>query len=149
ELTARGQKEKIRAAASNQTIGRLSLSKLVRFLGIEMNYLICLFLSLIFFAPTFAQSPVPIEKEPRHRLKFSNQYVRVFHVVIPPGDKSLFHTHLSDGLSVRLADASIRDEVLGGAAEDISVKRGEVTFGYRPGPLTHRVSCTSNTPFRN
>jgi hypothetical protein len=114
-----------------------------------MNYLICLFLSLIFFAPTFAQSPVPIEKEPRHRLKFSNQYVRVFHVVIPPGDKSLFHTHLSDGLSVRLADASIRDEVLGGAAEDISVKRGEVTFGYRPGPLTHRVTCTSNTPFRN
>lgn len=114
-----------------------------------MNYLICLFLSLTFFAPTFAQSAVPIEKEPRHRLKFSNQYVRVFHVVIPPGDTSLFHIHLNDGFSVRLADASIRDEILGGAPEEISVKRGDVTFGYRPSPLTHRVSCTSNTPFRN
>lgn len=114
-----------------------------------MNHLICLFLSLTFFAPTFAQSPVPIEKEPRHQLKFSNQHVRVFHVVVPPGDTSLFHTHLNDGLSVRLADASIRDEVLGGAAEEISVKRGEVTFGYRPSPLTHRVSCISSTPFRN
>jgi len=114
-----------------------------------MNYLIYLILSLTCFAPTFAQSAVPIEKEPRHRLKFSNQYARVFHVVIPPGDTSLFHTHLNDGLSVRLADASIRDEALGGAPEDISVKRGDVTFGYRPSPLTHRVSCTGNTPFRN
>lgn len=114
-----------------------------------MNYLVCLFLSLTFLLPTSAQSPVPIEKEPRHRLKFSNQYVRVFHVLIPPGDTSLFHTHVNDGLSVRLADARIRDEALGGTPEDIAVKRGAVSFGYRPSPLTHRVSSIGSTPFRN
>ncbi|MBC7933525.1 MAG: cupin domain-containing protein [Rubrivivax sp.] len=114
-----------------------------------MNYLICLFLSLTFFLPTSAQSPVPIEKEPRHRLKFSNQYVRFFYVFIPPGDTSLFHTHVNDGLSVRLSDARIRDEALGGTLEDIAVKRGAVSFGYRPSPLTHRVSSIGSTPFRN
>lgn len=114
-----------------------------------MNYLIVLLLSLAFLLPVSAQSPVPIEKEPRHRLTFSNQYVRVFHVLIPAGDTSLFHIHVNDGLSVRLADARIRDEALGGTPEDIQVKRGAVSFGYRPSPLTHRVSCIGSTPFRN
>jgi quercetin dioxygenase-like cupin family protein len=114
-----------------------------------MNYLICLFLSLTFLLPIFPQSPVPVEKEPRHRLKFSNQHVRVFNVLIPAGETSLFHIHLYDGLSVRLADALIRDETLAGTSEDIAVKRGDVSFGYRPSPLTHRVSTIGNTPFRN
>lgn len=114
-----------------------------------MNYLVCLFLSLSFLLPASAQSPVPVEKEPRHRLKFSNQQVRVFNVLIPAGDTSLFHIHLYDGLSVRLADARIRDVTLGGTSENITVERGAVSFGYRPSPLTHRVSTIGSTPFRN
>ena len=114
-----------------------------------MNFLICLFLSLTFPLPASAQSPVPIEKEPRHRIKFSNQYVRVFNVLIPPGDTSLVHTHVNDGLSVRLADARIRDEAQGVSPVEITVKRGDVSFGYQPSPLTHRVSNIGGTPFRN
>jgi quercetin dioxygenase-like cupin family protein len=98
-------------------------------------------------APT--QVPVPIEKEPRHRLKFENKFVRVFDVLIPPGDTTLFHTHVHDGLSVRITDAQIRDEALEGASEDSTVKRGAVTFSYRPKPMTHRVSNIGKTPFRN
>lgn len=114
-----------------------------------MKYLMYLILSLTFLLATSAQAPVPVEKEPRHRLRFSNQYVRVFNVLIPAGDTSLFHIHRYDGLSVRLADARIRDETFGGTSEDIAVKRGAVTFGYRPNPLTHRVSAIGDTPFRN
>lgn len=114
-----------------------------------MSHLFRLLLSLTLLLPASAQSPVPIEKEPRHRLKFENQYVRVFYVFIPPGDTSLFHTHVNDGLSVRLADARIRDEALGGAPEDTPLKRGGVSFGYRPIPLTHKVSNIGSTPFRN
>ncbi len=95
------------------------------------------------------QSPVPIEKEPRHRLKFENQYVRVFDVFIPPHDTSLFHTHLYDGLSVRQTDARIRDEALNGTLADLTAKRGAVSFGYRPSPLTHRVSNIGSTSFHN
>ncbi|MGI9076108.1 MAG: hypothetical protein ACR2G6_02120, partial [Gemmatimonadaceae bacterium] len=50
--------------------------------------------SLVTVYATPAQSPVPIEKEPRHHLKFENQYVRVFYVFIPLGDTTLFHTHV-------------------------------------------------------
>jgi hypothetical protein len=32
------------------------------------------------------QSPIPVLNEPRHHLKFENEYVRVFDVVVPPGD---------------------------------------------------------------
>ncbi len=113
-----------------------------------MNYLLCLLLSLTFL-PTSAESPVPVEKEPRHRLKFSNQYVRVFYVLIPPGDTSLFHTHVNDGVSVRLTDARIQDEAQGGSPDEITVKRGDVSFAHRPSPLTHRVSNIGGTPFRN
>ena len=96
-----------------------------------------------------AEPPVPIEKEPRHRLKFENPFVRVFDVLIPPGDISLFHIHLHDGLSTRLTDARIRDEALDGTSEDSALKRGAVSFAYRPRPLTHRVSNIGDTPFRN
>ena len=95
------------------------------------------------------QSPVPVEKEPRHRLKFENQFVRIFDVLIPPDDTSLFHIHVHDGVSVRLTDARIRDEALAGTSEDFMLKRGAVSFAYRPSPLIHRVSNIGSTPFRN
>jgi len=46
--------------------------------------------------PVAAQAPVPLSGEPRHHLKFENQYVRVFDVLVPPGDATLFHTHSND-----------------------------------------------------
>jgi hypothetical protein len=96
-----------------------------------------------------AQSPVPVEKEPRHQLKFENQSVRVFDVFIPSGDESLFHTHVHDGVSIRLTDAQIRIEVLRDSVDEVRVKRGAVEFSSFPNPLTHRVSNTGTTPFRN
>jgi len=115
----------------------------------KMNYFITLLFSLTFFLPASAQSPVPIEKEPRHPLKFENQYVRVFNVFIPAGKTTLFHIHKNDGVGVRLTDARIKDETQGGAVEEISVKRGVVSFAFRPNPLIHRVLNIGDTPFHN
>jgi quercetin dioxygenase-like cupin family protein len=114
-----------------------------------MNSTITLLLSLTLLLPALAQSPVPIEKEPRHHLKFENQYVRVFYVFIPPGDTTLFHTHVNDGVGIRLTDAQLRDEVLGGKPNEGSVNRGAVGFTHYPSPLTHRVSNIGSSPFRN
>ncbi len=115
-----------------------------------MKFLICLLLLLTFLLPALAQqSPVPIEKEPLHLLKFENQYVRAFDVFIPTGKTTLFHIHKHDGVGVRLTDSRIRDEPQEGAPEEISFKRGEVSFAYRPNPLTHRVSNIGSTDFRN
>lgn len=114
-----------------------------------MSHIIALLLSLTFLLPTTAQSPVPIEKEPKHRLKHENPYVRVFDVLIPPGDETLYHTHTNDGVGIKITDAHIRDEALGGKPEDVEVKRGVVNFTQFPTPLTHKVSNAGSTPFRN
>jgi hypothetical protein len=112
-------------------------------------HVFALLLSLTLPLSVPAQSPVPIEREPRHRLKFENQFVRVFDVLIPPGDMSLFHIHVHDGLSVPLTDAHLQDETLAGASEEITLKRGAVKFAYRPTSLIHRVSNIGRSPFRN
>lgn len=113
-----------------------------------MNPLCCLVLWSCLAAPAAAESPVAVEDEPRHRLRFVNEHVRVFDVLIPPGDASLFHTHVHDGLGVRLSDARIRDEPLDGESSEVSVTRGAVSFSHRPAPLTHRVHNIGATPFR-
>lgn len=96
-----------------------------------------------------AQIAVPIEKEPRHRLKFENKYVRLFDVLIPKGDTSVYHIHRYDGVSVRLSKAQILDEVLGGQKVEFILNPGEVTFGLRPVEMTHRVINNGSSDFRN
>lgn len=100
-------------------------------------------------AAAAAQQPLPIEKEPMHRLKLENEYVRVFDVLIPRGRSSLFHTHIYDGLSVRVSDTKVSEEMVGSANVTTEIKRGEVSYGTRPSPMTHRVSVTGKADFRN
>lgn len=95
------------------------------------------------------QTGVPVEKEPMHRLKFENDFVRVFDVLIPVGTASRYHTHLYDGVSVRVSNTQIVDEVVGGDRTPFVIKYGEATFGERPSPLTHRVVNSGKSDFRN
>ncbi len=93
------------------------------------------------------QSPVPVASEPRHHLKFENEYVRVFDVVVPPGDRTLFHTHSNDYAFVGIGPATLKAEVMGAAPTDLILKDGEARF--TKGPITHRVTNIAGTPFRN
>lgn len=105
---------------------------------------------LLFFAVTaIAQVGVPVEKEPMHRLKFENEFVRVFDVLVPVGKATEFHTHLYDGVSVRVSDAQIIDESFGGEKATFEIKYAEATFGARPSPITHRVVNSGKSDFRN
>jgi quercetin dioxygenase-like cupin family protein len=104
-------------------------------------------LSLLALLPGAAQAPVPVGSEPRHHLKFENQYVRVFDVRVPPGDTTLFHIHANDYLFVSIGDANLKAEVLGGKPGDLIVKDGECR--YSKAPITHRVTNVGKDPFRN
>jgi quercetin dioxygenase-like cupin family protein len=94
-------------------------------------------------------SAVPIEQEPAHRLALQNEHVRVFEVSVPAGDATLWHEHLHDGLSVRLADTTVEDQPKDGKAETFRLRRGEVAYGATPTAWTHRVRNVGETAFRN
>lgn len=113
----------------------------------QMRLLATAALSLIAVFPALAQSPVPVAKEPRHHLKFENQFVRVFDVMVPPGDATLFHVHSNDYAFVSIGDATLKAQVLGGQPADLIVKNGEVRFTKRP--ITHRVTNIAKAQFRN
>ena len=100
-------------------------------------------------ANAVAQSAVPVEQEPAHRLVLQNEQVRVFHVQLAPGAVSRWHIHKHDGISVRIGDATVQDEPLEGAAETFELRRGAVNFGATPAAFTHRVKNVGTTPFDN
>lgn len=112
-----------------------------------MKFLISVLVALLAVLPTLAQESVPVAREPRHHLKFENEYVRVYDVVVPPGDATLFHTHAADYLFVSIGDANLKAEVMGGQPGDLILKDGEVRF--TKGPITHRVTNQTKNDFRN
>jgi quercetin dioxygenase-like cupin family protein len=104
-------------------------------------------LSLCAVLNSTAQSPVPVANEPRHHLKFENDYVRVFDVLVPPGDATLFHLHSNDYAFVSIGDATLKAQASGSQPGDLILKDGEARF--TKGPITHRVTNVAGAPFRN
>jgi quercetin dioxygenase-like cupin family protein len=94
--------------------------------------------------PSF-QSAVPVEKEPRHITKFENTYARVFDVVLPPGDETLFHTHSKDYFFVMIGASDLKAEILGSPVIDMPLADGEVRFTRAM--VTHRVRNVGKTDF--
>lgn len=93
------------------------------------------------------QSPVPVTGEPRHHLKFENQYVRVFDVVVPQGDSTLYHVHSNDYVFITIEGARLKAQVMGSDPSDLNLAAGDVRFSKAP--LTHRVANVGPTPFHN
>ncbi|HEX6124290.1 MAG TPA: hypothetical protein VFZ23_02855 [Pyrinomonadaceae bacterium] len=95
-----------------------------------------------------AQTAVPIEKEPMHRLRFENEFVRVFDVLIPAGKSTLLHTHALDGVGVRVSNADMAEEYPSGDRKTFAAKWGEASFGSGP-IFSHTVINRGKTDFRN
>jgi hypothetical protein len=93
---------------------------------------------------------VEVRDEPRHRRRFENPYVRVYDVLVTPGDTTLYHRHTEDTLYVAVADARIADQQLGRDEP----RPGAVSVGlslcrpHRTKPLTHQVSNVGDTDMR-
>lgn len=103
---------------------------------------------VVFAAFSAGQAPVPIEREPMHRLKLENEFVRVFDVLIPAGKASLFHTHVLDGVGVRVSDAGMSEEFPDGSRKSFKAVWGEASFGSGP-EFSHRVINPGTNDFRN
>ena len=78
----------------------------------------------IFAAPATAQDEevgVPIVKAPYHLPIFTNEYVTVLKIDIPPGRNTGYHTHTEDSVSVNIVPADMTNQNLGSS----EVARGE------------------------
>lgn len=106
--------------------------------------------ALLLKATPIAGEPLPLQEEPHHRWKFENQYVRVFEVVLTPGESTLFRTHsYGKGIDVQLHEATVQEQAPGKEWEPASkVFPGEVSYGEDPkAPYIHRVRNVGTTAF--
>ena len=97
------------------------------------------------------QTVTPVEQTPYHVPVFSNDYVTVLNVFIPPQRTSGYHRHSLDTLGVLIADAERTGQVAGAAATVTPARpRGSVNFSpYGREANVHAVTVTGNTPFHN
>jgi hypothetical protein len=106
--------------------------------------------------PAMAQDQgpaVPIEKAPYHLPVFTNEYVTMLHIYVPPQRNTGYHTHSRDSVSVNIEDADMTNQDLGKPQPGPAQRgtRGRATFtayGSQP-PRSHKASNVGATPFHN
>lgn len=116
----------------------------------------CILTTLLVVPMLPAQSPVPVYREPRHRLVWEAGPIRVLDVQISPGDTTLFHVHDAPLLAVRVAVSAIDVQVVGEAWSGVGPTDrthfyagaidADTTYSVRS--LTHRVTNAGTTSFR-
>jgi hypothetical protein len=93
---------------------------------------------------------VEVRDEPRHRHRFENEFVRVYDVLIPPGDTTLYHRHVEDTFYVAVNEATVRDRTWG----DDEERTGTAAAGtvmcrpHRSRPLIHQVHNAGSAEMR-
>jgi hypothetical protein len=97
-----------------------------------------------------AERVVPIEEEPQHILKFRNQHVRFFDVMLPSGYNGQWHLHVNDGVFVNIETSETREHELGTAPKDRPPRTIGQTyfFNYAVKPKIHRVDNTGQSAYR-
>jgi|SRR5271169_3058193 len=97
--------------------------------------------SLLAAQKSFEDPPVPVEQEPHHHTVLRNNYVLVTHVSLREGERTLYHIHDHDRVSVELSSANISQQKLNEPeGPSTPTKPGELsapTVGATP--LIHRV----------
>ncbi|MDG2024636.1 MAG: hypothetical protein P8J75_09275 [Actinomycetota bacterium] len=84
---------------------------------------------------------VEVRDEPRHRHRFENDYIRLYDVLIPEGDQTLYHRHCVDTFYVMIADSSVQDRTLGELESSTAqiIAGGAFLRAHLSEPLIHRV----------
>jgi hypothetical protein len=93
---------------------------------------------------------VAVRDEPRHRRRFEDDHVRVYDVLIPPGDTTLYHHHTEDTFYVAVNGAIVRNQVWGSdeAREGTAMAGTAMCLGHRARPLIHQVHNAGTAEMR-
>ena len=107
-------------------------------------------------APVMAQNErvgEPILTAPYHLPVFTNEFVTVLKIFIPPGRNTGYHTHTDDSVSVNMVPADMTNQNLGSSevTHNERAQRGRATYtAYsKEGPRTHKATNIGQTPFHN
>src|SRR5258705_11589904 len=107
-------------------------------------------------AAQVGDKPVPMDKAPFHIPVFSNDYLILLNVNIPPGRNTGYHTHYADSVSVNLTPASQTNQNFGssqvgapGTGGEGAPGRATFTDVTKNGPRTHKATHVGPTPFHN
>jgi len=96
-----------------------------------------------------APAPVPVESEPLHKVVFKNDVVTVMHLILPPGERTQYHTHTHDRIAVTLSATSTTNqkwnEAEGSAAPTKPGDIGALTLAEAS--YTHRVHNVGSVAF--
>ena len=90
---------------------------------------------------SFEESPVPVDQEPHHHTLLKNASVLVMRVNLREGERTLYHVHAHDRVSVELSNCSISQQAWNEPeGPSTPTKPGEVSAPPAgTSPLTHRV----------
>ena len=81
-------------------------------------------------ALALAQTTVPVDQEPKHKVVFKNDFVRVIDATLPAGYVTLNHTHAVDNISVTISNGREGD----------AATRGIGRAGFSKGGYSHTVT---------
>lgn len=100
-------------------------------------------------ASTAQEKPVPVDQEPHHKVVLKNDFVEVMHVTLPPGERTLYHTHSHDRAAVDLTTSSITQQKVGEAEGPARMTQpGNVSLtGLVSGGYSHRVHSLGSGVF--
>jgi quercetin dioxygenase-like cupin family protein len=101
------------------------------------------------FAAQDATAPVLVENEPLHHVVLKNDSVVVIHLTLPPGERTLYHTHTHDRIAIPLSNTSITQQVWNEKEGPPSRSEpGSFSALTLPGrSYTHRVHNVGTSPY--
>jgi quercetin dioxygenase-like cupin family protein len=98
-------------------------------------------ISLLAAQKSSEETPVPVDQEPRHPVVFKNDFVIVMRVTIPEDERTLYHIHPRDRVSIELTHSNISQQTIKepeGRAEP--TKPGDLSAPTAgTAPVIHRV----------
>ncbi|MGB7434315.1 MAG: hypothetical protein WBW49_02770, partial [Candidatus Acidiferrum sp.] len=90
---------------------------------------------------SFEDAPVPVDQEPHHPTVLKNDDILVMHVTLREGERTLYHIHAHDRVSVELSNSNISQQNLNEPeGPSTPTKPGDLTAPtLGAAPAIHRV----------
>src|SRR5437762_773375 len=113
------------------------------------TYSVVFLFSSFIFAAQDVTAPVLVENEPLHHVVLKNESVVVVHLTLPPGERTLYHTHTHDRVAIPLSSTSITQQVWN-ESEGPPSRSEPGTFSaltLASGSYTHRVHNVGANPY--